>query len=210
MASRFVELVKTDFRGLLFHSLRKLFINVRLVLSLIIVILISLLKNIKIGSGNRFYGIPIFQRFPQSKIIIGKDCTFRSDTTNLIGKNKKCILVTTSNSAILEIGNNTGLNGSVVHCADNIHIGNDVLIGFNVLIDDSDHHAIDPIVRHYGKAATKPITIEDNVWLGANVTILKGTRIGKNSVIGANSLVLSDIPPNTLALGNPCRVIMNI
>jgi maltose O-acetyltransferase len=60
--------------------------------------------------------------------------------------------------------------------------------------------------REYGK----PITIEDNCWLGGNVTICGGVTVGHGSVIGAGSVVTRDIPPNSLAFGNPCRVVRKI
>ena len=56
----------------------------------------------------------------------------------------------------------------------------------------------------------KPINIGDNVWLGANVTVLPGVTIGKNSVIGAGSIVTKDIPENVVAVGNPCKVVRPI
>ena len=56
----------------------------------------------------------------------------------------------------------------------------------------------------------KPIIIEDNVWLGINSSVLKGVTIGKNSVIGAGSVVTKNIPANVIAAGNPCRVIKKI
>ena len=203
-------LLKSDFRGSIFYYLRKIYIVLSMGLCTFLMVFLALFKKIKLGSYNRFFGIPVFYRYPQSKIIIGNNCTFRSDSTNLIGKNKKCILVTTSPTAYIAIGNNSGFNGAVIHCAEKIEIGNDVLAGFNVLIDDSDHHAMSPAERHTGQAETKAIVIEDNVWLGTNVTVLKGVRIGKNSVIGANSLVLVDVPENSIAIGNPCRVIKKI
>ena len=52
-----------------------------------------------------------------------------------------------------------------------------------------------------------PITIEDNVWIGGGAVICPGVKIGKNSVIGAGSVVVKDIPSNSIAVGNPCRVI---
>lgn len=57
---------------------------------------------------------------------------------------------------------------------------------------------------------TKPITIEDNCWIAGNVTICGGVTIGEGSVIGAGSVVTKDIPPHSLAVGNPCRVIRQI
>ena len=56
----------------------------------------------------------------------------------------------------------------------------------------------------------KPITVENNVWIGGNVVILGGVTIGENSVIGAGSVVTKSIPKNSLAFGNPCRVIRKI
>ena len=102
------------------------------------------------------------------------------------------------------------MNGSVIASSNRIVIGKDVLIGYNCYISDTDNHPIDPIERHTGKAETAPIEIGDNVWLGANVVVLKGISIGANTVIGANSLVLSNIPSNVIAIGNPCRVIKKI
>jgi acetyltransferase-like isoleucine patch superfamily enzyme len=55
-----------------------------------------------------------------------------------------------------------------------------------------------------------PVTIEDNVWLGMNVIVLKGVTIGKNSMIAANSVVTKDIPENVLAGGYPCKVIRSL
>ena len=87
-----------------------------------------------------------------------------------------------------------------------IDIGNDVLIAPGCTIVTANH-AVDPERRRKGYMRLKPVTIEDNVWLGADVTICPGVRIGKNSVIGAGSVVVRDIPENSLAVGNPCKVI---
>ena len=57
---------------------------------------------------------------------------------------------------------------------------------------------------------TKPITIEDNCWICSNVTIIGGVTIGEGSVIGAGSVVTKNIPPHSLAVGNPCRVLRKI
>ena len=64
--------------------------------------------------------------------------------------------------------------------------------------------------RNQGLEQARPITIGDNVWIGADVTILPGVTIGEGSVIGAKSVVTKDIPANSVAVGNPCRVIRTI
>lgn len=71
-------------------------------------------------------------------------------------------------------------------------------------------HSIDPVQRSMGVGTSAPITIEDNVWIGANATICGGVTIGEGSVIGAGSVVIKDIPAGVVAAGNPCRVLRPI
>ena len=68
-------------------------------------------------------------------------------------------------------------------------------------------HAIDPERRKAGIEIALPITIKDNVWIGANVTVLPCVTIGENSIIWAGSVVTKDIPSNVIAVGNPCKVL---
>ena len=96
-------------------------------------------------------------------------------------------------------------------------IGNHVNIGGNCIILDTDTHQIDYLARR-GQKATVPndpttviqsarVTIEDDVWIGANCIILKGVTIGARSVIGAGSVVTKSIPADCIAAGNPCKVV---
>lgn len=71
-------------------------------------------------------------------------------------------------------------------------------------------HPLDVVQRNAGLEYAKPITVGNNVWIGANVTVLPGVTIGNNCVIGAGSVVVKDIPDNSLAVGNPCKVIRKI
>ena len=66
------------------------------------------------------------------------------------------------------------------------------------------------IYFYYRSGEPVDVIIEDNVWLGEGVKVLKGLRIGKNSVIGAGCIVVKDVPANVIAAGNPCKVIKNI
>jgi acetyltransferase-like isoleucine patch superfamily enzyme len=76
------------------------------------------------------------------------------------------------------------------------------------MISDTDWHPVDPASRAAGGlGASLPVTIGDDVWLGANVLVLKGARIGAGSSIAANSVVTGEIPPGVLAGGVPARVI---
>ncbi len=99
-----------------------------------------------------------------------------------------------------------------------VTIGNDVFFGPNCTIATPVHPLL-PEERKlrrrdngdlYDLEYAKPIIIEDDCWIASNVTICGGVTIGKGSVIGAGSVVTKDIPPNTLAAGNPCRVIRKI
>jgi len=90
-----------------------------------------------------------------------------------------------------------------------IYIGDKVMIGPNVTITTANH-PIDPTLRARGLQYNKPVHIGTNVWIGANVVIVPGVRIGDNAVIGAGSVVTKDIPGNVVAVGNPCRVLREI
>lgn len=99
-----------------------------------------------------------------------------------------------------------------------VHIGDNVLIGPNVTIATPMHPLVaeERNVRqredgsYYTLEYAKPITIGDSCWLAANVTVCGGVTIGEGCVIGAGSIVTRDIPPHSLAAGNPCRVIRTI
>jgi len=162
------------------------------------------IRDISVGSNTVFIGLTKIKRGNKSSITIGESCIFRSaQLSNLIGINRPCIFTAMgATGSTLVVGNNCGFSGTVIGCFATITLGNNVRCGANTLITDSDWHHND---ERLGGSA--PVTIEDNVFMGMNVTVLKGVIIGENSVIGAGSVVVSDIPPNVLAAGNPCRVI---
>ena len=94
-----------------------------------------------------------------------------------------------------------------------VTIGDNVVIGPNVTISAATH-PIHPDSRTDGEnsfpSMVAPVTIEDDVWIGAGVTILPGVTIGRGSVIGAHSLVSKDIPPMSVAVSTPCKVLRAI
>ena len=108
------------------------------------------------------------------------------------------------------VGDNFFLN---VNCklmdSGKITIGNNVFIAPNVCII-TEEHAMDVEQRLAGLEYTHPVTIGDNVWICTGAMVLPGVTIGDNCVIGAGSVVTKDIPPNSLAVGNPCRVIRTL
>lgn len=105
------------------------------------------------------------------------------------------------------IGDNSGVGRACV--IDNgVTIGNDVMMGPDVLIYTQNHciSRTDIPMRLQGMTEIRPVTIEDDVWIGARVCILPGVTIGKGSVIGACAVVAKDIPPYSVAVGNPVQI----
>lgn len=90
-----------------------------------------------------------------------------------------------------------------------ITIGDDVLLGPKVGIYTSDH-AIHPAERAVGACRARPVVIGDRVWIGGGVSITPGVTIGEESIIGAGSVVTRDVPPRTIAVGSPARVLREI
>ena len=105
------------------------------------------------------------------------------------------------------VGSGTFINfNCVILDVGRVRIGADVQIGPNVQIL-TPTHPIDPEQRRSGLEAAKPITIEDNVWLGGGAIVLAGVTIGRDTVVGAAAVVTKDLPPGVVAVGNPARVI---
>jgi len=168
------------------------------------------LNGIHWGKNWRIYGAPIIQRFRGSTLVLGNGLGLRSSVrSNPLGANRPVILCTWKKGAVLEIGENFGMTGGTICAAERIQIGDNVIIGANSTIIDTDFHPLDADTRRRQPqdARTAPIVIEDDVFIGMNCTILKGVVIGRGSVIGAGSVVTHDIPARSIAAGNPARVI---
>jgi acetyltransferase-like isoleucine patch superfamily enzyme len=109
----------------------------------------------------------------------------------------------------IRVGRNVFINQNCTfYDLGGLDIGDDVMVGPNVNIITAGH-PLDPTTR---RAATigKPIVIGRNVWIAAGATIIGGVTIGENSVVAAGSVVTRDVPPNSLAGGNPARVIRSV
>jgi len=162
--------------------------------------------KVKIGKNVSFNGKTYFKTLPETIIKVGNNCIFNSaKTSNLIGVYCPCMISVLKKKAMIIIGDNCGFSGTVIASAKSIVLGNNIRCGANTLITDTDWHTDD-----YRVSEDKSICIEDNVWLGYGVKVLKGVTIGKNSLIGACSVVTKDIPSNVVAAGNPCKVIKKI
>lgn len=152
-----------------------------------------------VGKGSRTRGRPLIDNL--GRIIIGSGF-------NLNSRIVRSELATGPRGTI-EIGDDVSINfGASISAQAKVKIGSRVRIGPYAMIIDSDFHT--PGGDPYGKASAKPIFIEDDVWLGGRVTVLKGTTIGARSVITAGSVVSGAIPPDVIAGGVPARVLRRL
>lgn len=167
-------------------------------------------KNMKVY--NRFY----LKKYPNTKLTIGDNFIINSgEAINPIYRNIRGCFCLTGNGE-LTIGDNVAMSSPYIRATTKVTIGNNVKLGALVSIFDTDSHHMNYLERRdenkYSSQGVlaAPVTIEDDVWVGAFTTILKGVHIGARTVIGANSVVTKDIPSDCIAAGNPCRVIRMI
>ncbi|MBR5902244.1 acyltransferase [bacterium] len=173
------------------------------------------LKGVKVGSGLVTYGSPLVHMEKGGSMTLGDNCVLCSSSkANFAGVNHPVILALLRPGAKLEIGDDTGISGGSFCAAQSVKIGSGCLIGANALVTDCDFHALKPEGRRHNSnpndVGCAPVVIEDNVWLGANVTVLKGVRIGRDSVVAAGSVVTRDLPAGVLAAGVPAKVIKDL
>jgi acetyltransferase-like isoleucine patch superfamily enzyme len=168
--------------------------------------------NVMLGSNTVVTGDLAFKRFHSraaNALRIGGHATMDGVHFDL-GENGR-----------VTIGDYCYFTNAVLLCELEMQIGNYVVIGWNATLADSDFHPIAPAQRiadaiacsPLGKGrprppvASKPIVIEDDVWIGPNATILKGVRVGAGAWIEPGSMVTRDVPPGARVMGNPAQVI---
>jgi acetyltransferase-like isoleucine patch superfamily enzyme len=146
---------------------------------------------------------------------IGDNCCFKSGRgLNPLSRNIKTS-IHIEDGASLTIGNNSGFSSVCLWANQSILIGNNVNIGADSIVFDSDAHSLSFLDRRnidldYKNKANKPIVIGDDVLIGTRCIILKGVQIGSRSIIGSGSIVVHDIPEDCIAAGNPAKVIRRI
>jgi maltose O-acetyltransferase len=151
----------------------------------------------QVGQRARTRGSPFIENL--GKMTIGDDFNFVSVwvQSHLV----------TGHEGTLAIGNSVNINfGAAISAHESVVIHDRVRIGPYVIIMDSDYHA----AKDRDLRPTAPIVIEEDVWLAGRVSVLKGSRIGRGSVITAGSVVSGDIPPGVIAGGVPARVLRRI
>lgn len=170
------------------------------------------LQGIKVEKNFHTHGLFMILKKRSANITIGESFTVKSSPfSNLLGLFQRTIIVA-RNNANISIGHHVGISGVTIYGSD-IKIGNHVAIGANTKIMDYDFHSLDYMERRTDDqthVVTKPVIIEDDVFIGCNCIITKGSVIGARSVVGAGSVVAGKFPPDAIIAGNPARIIRKI
>ena len=160
-------------------------------------------------------GIPYVMVARGGHMRIGMNFTMNNNLRgNPIGRYQRCSFFV-DKGAELVIGDNVGFSQVAIACHKSISVGNYVKIGGGVCIYDTDFHSLDPYIRQnplldMREKAKASVRIDDNAFIGAHSTILKGVHIGQNSVVGACSVVTKNVPANEIWAGNPARFIKKL
>lgn len=135
-----------------------------------------------------------------NKVIIRKNCDLNNLTIMMENKN-----------GLIEIGEGTTCGKTMIVSLEpqDIKIGKNCMISYDVEIRNTDSHKILDLIEEKWINKGKNITLEDNIWLGTRVMILKGTKIGQGSVVGAGSICSKEYLKNSLIVGNPAKIVKN-
>jgi len=199
------------FTHFLFNAYRLILIRVYKYYSYFITAIVFKLVGVQYKSFKTI-GIPFIHVSLKAKVNIGSNFSLgNSILTSATGEGGRCKIEVRDNG-VLTIGNNVGMTKTSIECFNKISIGNDVKIGFGTCIFDTDFHSINSIIRCRtdNDVLTKPVTIEDRVFIGAHCIILKGVTIGEGAIIGAGSVVTKDVCSNSVYAGNPAAFIRKI
>ncbi len=174
------------------------------------------MERVQYGGKIVIYGVPvIYISRKNGSVIIGEHFSINSGNYyNQIGRQQRSYLIVGANAKI-KIGNNVGISSTAIICYKEIEIGDNVKIGGNTVIYDSNFHDLDykrriTIPEDLTNVKKDKVTIKKNVFIGGHSTILKGVTIGENSIVGAASVVTTDIPDNQIWAGNPAKFIKSI
>lgn len=160
--------------------------------------------------------LPLIKNQFGSMLQIGNDTILNSDNENSNTPIPTPVKFVVGKDSTIKIGNNCDLNGVAITAYKSIVIGDRVQIGAGGLITDTDLHPINIVARRkqilgeafpIAQVAKSEIVIEDDVWIGFGVLILKGVHIGRGAIVGAGSVVTKDVPACCVVGGNPAKVL---
>jgi acetyltransferase-like isoleucine patch superfamily enzyme len=165
------------------------------------------------GRNLKADGVVVIRVRRRGSIGLGDSVTLKSRfRSNLVGLTGPTVLECTRTGRIV-IGDHSGCSGAILSSRSEISIGSRVNIGGNARIFDHDFHSLDhrarrDPLRDLESAATAPVRIGDDAFVGANATILKGVTVGERAIIGAGAVVsMRHVPADAVVAGNPARVV---
>lgn len=166
-------------------------------------------KRVNIGRGTIvYYKSSIVNLSKNGSINIGDGCLIgRSSLGYHAGMPFFTSILNDGVESIVDVGCNCRINGAYIHAKKCITIGNNCVVASGVSIIDSNGHETYSTDRTVGVDTPESVAIGDNVWIGLNAIVLKGTTIGNNSIVSAGSVVKGDFPENSLISGNPGNIV---
>lgn len=188
----------------------------------------QLYRKLKTAKAKKIFRKHSCADFHSLVLMLGAGCQNTGEKENVsIGKHCTigCLLQALYGGKIT-IGENTYIGShTVIQSKESVTIGNGVIISNHVLIVDNNNHPTDPAQRwqmsecedflrdelwSWKYAESKPVVIEDNVWIGRDCRILKGVTVGKGSICALAAIVTKDVPPYTVVAGNPAKVVKQL
>ncbi len=172
-------------------------------------------RGVQLGKAIKFDGLPIVTGAHLGEVSIGDRAVLVGNSKGTaLGVRGPVILRLLTEGARLTIGEDSGLSGTVICAASSVKVGARALIGADVMIFDTDFHNPEAPGRRYAtvdwKRISKPVVIEEDVFIGTRSIIAKGVTIGRGSIVGAGSIVTASIPPYSVAAGVPAKVISKV
>lgn len=202
MIKKLLCLLKEDPARILLHAWGRLF-----------AFLLSLNKHVELEGKVVIMGRPLIDIRDGCRLWLGNNVTLNSRNKgyhlNMFAPVK---LFADRPGAVIRIGAGTRMAGTCVHAYRSVTIGERCLISANCQIFDGNAHELsfpDASGRIHSVGLSRPIVIEDDVWIGANCIVLPGVTIGRGAVIAAGSVVTKNVPSMAVARGNPARVILD-
>lgn len=170
--------------------------------------------GVQAGPGVKIVGLPRLRIVDGGTLILKTGVKlFSRPTSNPLQLYHPCSFSILKPGAVIEIGEGSALSGTAICAASRVTLGQRVMIGANCTISDTDFHPLSPEQRRIhptDNAATHPVVIEDDVFVGTQTFILKGSMIRQGSVVGAGAVVAGDFPPRSVIAGNPAQVIKTL
>lgn len=164
------------------------------------------------GAGLRVTGPVNLYVHRKGRLKIGARCRFNSGFAhNPVGGEGR-LGIWVNAGGVLDIGDGVGVSNATLVCFQSLTIGGDTFIGGGCRIYDTDFHPLDPGARVRGENAvrTAPVVIGERVFVGGHALLLKGARVGDESVVGAGAVLSGEVPPREIWAGNPARCVRKL